>query len=96
MISPKFSLTTYIQSIAKYKHTVKYVQVNTKRGGSSPFGVYLFLPPDANMYPVINAKTFLPVIDVALLMLNAAFKVVERLHQDQGQFSCQRNWSSYA
>ena len=80
-------------------------QTNTKRGGSChPFWCLLTLVSllkqlDANIYPVINAKTFLPVIDVALLMINAAvqniaFKEAERLHQNRWQFGCQRNWSN--
>ena len=51
------------------------------------------------VYSVINAKTFLPVIDAVLQMINAivqstAFKIAERLHQNRWQFGCQRNWNN--
>ena len=44
-----------------------------------------------------NVKTYLPVIDVVILLINTVkqnttFKTVERLHQNQGQFSCHYVW----
>ena len=51
---------------------------------------------EANMFPVINVKSFIPAIEAVILRSNmieqdVAFKVVEKLHQlhqNQWQFNC--------
>ena len=70
-----------------------------KRGGSSaaiPFGVNLLKQFEANI-----DKTFLPVIAVAILLINTteqniAFDAGEMLHRNQWQFSFHQIWCKFS